>query len=445
MKILLINPWIYDFAAFDLWAKPLGLLYIGSFLEKFGYKVSLSDCLWRHHPEVKEKIKLKKYATGKFFSEEVEKPPLLKNIPRKYKRYGIPRIIFENDLKEGGRPDLIIITSIMTYWYPGVFDAISIIKKIFPDTPIILGGIYACLCSDHAKKYSQADYIIPGDGKIECLKIADSISGKKRSYDKINTDLDQIPYPAYHLYEEIDSISMITSLGCPLNCTYCASSFIQPDFIERAPDEVFKEILYYREKFEIKDIAFYDDALLINSKARFIPLVEKIIKQKLNIRFHTPNGLHIRLINEKIADLFYKAGFKTLRLSFESSIKRIQNSSSMKTTNQDLISAKKCLRNAGYNNEKIETYVMVGLPYQDRNEIIDAVRFVHDLGLKVKLVEYSPIPHTVDYEKTITKYKNIGTDPLLHNNSIFSMLTDEVGYKNLMEIKDLVADLNRKL
>jgi len=36
MKILLINPWIYDFAAYDEWMKPLGLLYIASFLEKFG-------------------------------------------------------------------------------------------------------------------------------------------------------------------------------------------------------------------------------------------------------------------------------------------------------------------------------------------------------------------------------------------------------------------------
>jgi hypothetical protein len=27
--ILLINPWIYDFAAFDFWTKPLGLLQIG--------------------------------------------------------------------------------------------------------------------------------------------------------------------------------------------------------------------------------------------------------------------------------------------------------------------------------------------------------------------------------------------------------------------------------
>ena len=28
MRALLINPWIYDFAAYDLWMKPLGIFYL---------------------------------------------------------------------------------------------------------------------------------------------------------------------------------------------------------------------------------------------------------------------------------------------------------------------------------------------------------------------------------------------------------------------------------
>jgi len=30
-NILLINPWIYDFAAYDFWMKPLGLLTLAPF------------------------------------------------------------------------------------------------------------------------------------------------------------------------------------------------------------------------------------------------------------------------------------------------------------------------------------------------------------------------------------------------------------------------------
>jgi hypothetical protein len=44
-NILLINPWITDFAAYNFWIKPLGLLYIASLLRKSGFRVTLIDCL----------------------------------------------------------------------------------------------------------------------------------------------------------------------------------------------------------------------------------------------------------------------------------------------------------------------------------------------------------------------------------------------------------------
>ncbi|MDQ1277925.1 MAG: hypothetical protein QG555_967, partial [Thermodesulfobacteriota bacterium] len=43
--ILLINPWINDFSAYDFWMKPLGLLYMASCLRKNGLDVQLIDCL----------------------------------------------------------------------------------------------------------------------------------------------------------------------------------------------------------------------------------------------------------------------------------------------------------------------------------------------------------------------------------------------------------------
>jgi len=46
-RLLLINPWIADFAAFDLWAKSLGLLYVGKFLIEYGYEIDLIDLLDR--------------------------------------------------------------------------------------------------------------------------------------------------------------------------------------------------------------------------------------------------------------------------------------------------------------------------------------------------------------------------------------------------------------
>lgn len=69
------------------------------------------------------------------------------------------------------KPDLIGITLGMTYWYPGVFKIIEITKKFFQDVPIILGGIYATLCYEHAKRYSGADIMFKGEGELEALRL----------------------------------------------------------------------------------------------------------------------------------------------------------------------------------------------------------------------------------------------------------------------------------
>ncbi|NUM82309.1 radical SAM protein, partial [bacterium] len=77
--ILLVNPYLYDFAAYDLWIKPLGLLYLGAVLGENGCDVTLLDALDRHHPDVlalqnRTHAKSKQYGDGYFFKETVEKP-----------------------------------------------------------------------------------------------------------------------------------------------------------------------------------------------------------------------------------------------------------------------------------------------------------------------------------------------------------------------------------
>ena len=57
---------------------------------------------------------------------------------------------------------------------------------------------------------------------------------------------------------------MLTSKGCPFRCSYCASSSLYTNFSQRPPDEVIGEIEYYQKDLGVTDIAFYDDALLVN-------------------------------------------------------------------------------------------------------------------------------------------------------------------------------------
>lgn len=75
VRCLLVNPWIYDFAAYNFWARPLGLLKIAEFLSQFNVELLFIDCC--------NSFKIKKYGTGKYKSEVIEKPEILKEIPKK--------------------------------------------------------------------------------------------------------------------------------------------------------------------------------------------------------------------------------------------------------------------------------------------------------------------------------------------------------------------------
>lgn len=50
--VFCINPWIYDFAAYDYWSKPRGLLYLASFLRERGVTIDFLDCLDKWRPKL---------------------------------------------------------------------------------------------------------------------------------------------------------------------------------------------------------------------------------------------------------------------------------------------------------------------------------------------------------------------------------------------------------
>ena len=162
MRILLVNPPVYDFACFDSFLKPLGLLYISQILKSKGFKVYLLDYMDRFFKYENVNAKDKEFGQGRFVYKVVEKPDVLKKYPRRWKRYGVSQEGATKFLKDIEKPDLIFLTSTMTYWYKGIVEARGLLRDFFPQTPIILGGNYATLMKDHALKNVRPDFIYEG-------------------------------------------------------------------------------------------------------------------------------------------------------------------------------------------------------------------------------------------------------------------------------------------
>ncbi len=447
-RVLAINPWIYDFSAYDYFAKPLGLLYIAAFLKSRGVAVDWVDCMDRNHPEVlkrqgRQMPKVRKYGTGPFYREIIPTPEVLSFIPRRYARYGMPEDIFIAELKRLPRPDAVLVTSFMTYWYPGPRRVVELVRSLYPDVPIILGGIYATLMPEHARKVIQPDYLIEGPGELKVATLLANLWDEPRLAENFPTHIDAFPYPAFELYHRLNYLVVMTSRGCPFRCTFCATYKIDSRFSQREPAAVVTEILEQSRRFNVRDIAFYDDALLLQPEKRIKPILYLLLKQKHTLRFHTPNGLHGRFIDQEMADLFFRNHFATIRISLESVAKERRRDIHNKITPGEMTRAVQHLVKAGYRPGQIETYIIMGLPGQAIEEVVETMLYAHSLGVQIRLASFSPIPGTVDYQRAIEKGDfPSDADPLLTNKTVIPLFRTRQAYEQFHQLSQYANMLN---
>ncbi len=437
--ILLVNPWIHDFAAYDAWAQPLGLLQIGAALRRHGCRVSYSDCLDRFHPRAPSTEPQIRNGRGPYMKTALPPPAGLEDLPRRFSRYGIPVEWLLGDLEAISPPDLVLVTSIMTYWYPGVAETVRAIKKVFPATPLILGGIYATLCRAHAEATIDADEVVagPAAGPMLLDLLADHTGYRvAAAFDFDN--LDAWPYPAFDLQNHIAYAPLLTSVGCPFRCDYCASHRLQPQRRRRDPLAVTDEIIHWHRRHGVRDFVFYDDALLIDAERHALPLLEALVQKTQGLRFHTPNALHIRQISPAMAALMHRAGFETVRLGLETANDAPGHRMDHKVGLREFEMTACNLRAAGFSARQVGAYLLAGLPDQRREDLEKSIQTVKSMGIRPILAYYTPIPHTSLWQRAVAVSRyDLEADPIYTNNAIFPCQSEAFSWEALSQLKQL--------
>jgi len=426
-KILLVNPPIYDFAAYDFWLKPYGMLSVaGSLRSKADFK--LFDYLDRMHAFAAKQRQLEsnQWGRGRLYSEQVPSPQPLKAIPRYFQRFGLPRNMFEDFLIREGSFDFVFIQTTMTYWYKGFEEVIEDIRKARPQAKIVLGGSYITLCSNHAEKL-RTDFLAQGTNLKPLWK-----------YLRITPDLKQ---PAlWEAYDKLKVGVLRLTEGCPFKCTYCSVPNIynkfKPQPLERSLAEL--ELLY---RLGVENIAFYDDALLFDAEKVLVPFLNEVVKCNIKVNFHSPNALNARFITSRLAELMVRAGFKTFYFGFESTSIQWQKRTGSKVFSDELAQAVKYLTSAGAEPANITAYQVLGHPHIDIQQLEASMRFVNSLGIRGMLADFSPIPGTPDGEYC-RKWVNMD-EPLMHNKTAFPIIL--LGFDETNRLKDLQRQLNRSL
>jgi radical SAM superfamily enzyme YgiQ (UPF0313 family) len=439
--ILLVNPWIHDFAAYDVWAKPLGLLLLGAVLRAHGARISYLDCLNRFHPAGHARSSPPvRNGRGPYLKTIIPKPPGLDDVPRHFCRYGIAPELAAADLAALDPPDLVLVTSMMTYWYPGVRETIATVKAVFPQVPVVLGGIYATLCAAHARRTCGADRVVTGPGETALLPLVAELIGWSPAPRFDAADLDMLPWPALDLEHRLAHAPVLTSRGCPFRCAYCASHRLQPRRRRRSPPKILAEIVHWHGSHGVNDFAFYDDALLMDADAHIVPLLEGIVAAGIEVRFHTPNALHIREMTPSLARLMFRAGFHTIRLGLETTAFEQRRDLDRKVSAAEFNRAVACLKTAGFTADQVGAYLLAGLPGQDFDAVADSIGVVKQAGVTPVIAHYTPIPHTPMWQQAVAASRyDLEADPVYTNNAIFPCQSEAFSWEVLMRLKRLAS------
>jgi anaerobic magnesium-protoporphyrin IX monomethyl ester cyclase len=336
-----------------------------------------------------------------------------------------PRMIAERVVDA----DVIGITA-MT---PTIGTALSIahyIKQKSPRLKVIMGGPHVTLLPEETLTTSNdIDFIVRGEGDVTIIDLLKSIENQQSlssvkgiSYKQngkiVHTmdrtsivDMDSLPYPAYYLLPwgkykphpphgmALPFGAMLTSRGCPYHCAYCSKPVFGSKFRAQSPERVVEEMVYLKEKFGVKEIAFYDDSFTIDKK-RVHATADKIIAKKLKIAWSCET--RVNLVDKELLAHMKAAGCYVVAYGIESASPEIIKTIQKDTTIEQVEKAVRAHKEIGL---QVIGYFMLGSPGETPKTIQQTINFAQKL--KVDFAQFSittPFPGTELYE--IYKRKN---------------------------------------
>jgi hypothetical protein len=210
-------------------------------------------------------------------------PPLgLLKLARYHKEVERNEVTYVRGCVPTKKPDLIYVTSLFTWAWRPVHEAVRYYKRLYPEAEIWLGGPYATLLPDHAEQ-----------------------SGAKvfRGLFEEAEDL----LPMYELIPKWDGSIIFSSRGCIRRCPFCAVPFLEGG-LNRVKKSI-KQLVWPSHK----RIILWDNNIL--GAPNWRQIMDEL--QELGKKVDFNQGLDARLITDEVAERLSKLRMDVIRIAYD--------------------------------------------------------------------------------------------------------------------------------
>ena len=263
-------------------------------------------------------------------------------------------------------PDLVGILSIgsnltaCTWKMHGSGVLAKAIKAINSKQPIFIWGQHVSALPERTLREEAVDFVVIGEGFGTVLDLIKHNNASQADYDKIDglwykdvngvisgnnriqfiKDLNDMPYDGWDLLEDnhyrnhqhfaFEDLSkrdrygcIMTSLGCPYNCTYCAICKFSgvKNIRYKTPERAVEEIDYWVNKRDAYYLRVYDECFTFDRDFVF-RLCDLIIERGYKISMWI--NARTDLVDEELLAKMYQAGVRWIGYGFESGSQRIR-------------------------------------------------------------------------------------------------------------------------
>ncbi|RMF83875.1 MAG: radical SAM protein, partial [Nitrospinota bacterium] len=425
MRVLLVYP-KPDLIEFDTTHTiPLGLAYLGAFLEQAGHQVTALDL----------------------------------NVQ-------------PDTLEEQAREHDVVGFYMITATAKATWREAARVKAANPRAYVIVGGPHPTVLPEESLAFSQIDAVARNEAEETMVEFVEAVAcgadwgtitglsyrrpGGEIVHNparKFNKDLDAYPFPAYHLFPMhkyqptrptwiaqvgIRAGSMMTSRGCPYTCNFCTSSRLSPyakKFRFRSPRNVVDEILYLMDRFQVNFIEFQDDVFNLIPK-RSIEICRLMIDEGIQISWSIPNGIsRVENVSREFLEVAKASGCIDVWYAAESGSPRIREQIIGKRSSMDDVrNAVSLSRALGFDTG---AFFIFGNPDETREDMQMTIDFA--LSLPIDRAQFSiatPFPGTTYYHLAKTQGRLLVEDWNMYGpfeNTVFF----EVGATKAVEVLEM--------